>query len=64
MLKQMQLQLLLHAIVGKATFNGVSLLGASAVSTNIGVTDDGGTVALKTTDGITAITAITRAHKC
>ena len=49
------------AIVSKATFNGVSLLGASAVSTNIGVTDDGGTVALKTTNGITAITAITQA---
>ena len=31
----------IDAIVSKATFNGVSLLGTSAVSTNIGVTDDG-----------------------
>ena len=51
----------IDAIVSKATFNGVSLLGTSAVSTNIGVTDDGGTVALKTTNGITAVTAITQA---
>ena len=36
------------------TFNGVSLLGTSAVSTNIGVTDAGGTVALKTSDAIAA----------
>jgi flagellin len=43
------------------TFNGVSLLGTSAVSTNIGVTDAGGTVALKTSDAIAAVTAITTA---
>jgi flagellin len=36
------------------TFNGVSLLGTSAVSTNIGVTDAGGTVALKTSDAVAA----------
>ena len=48
-------------IVSTTTFNGVSLLGTSAVSTNIGVTDAGGTVALKTSDAIAAITAITQA---
>ena len=43
------------------TFNGVSLLGTSAVSTNIGVTDAGGTVALKTSDAIAVLTNITQA---
>ena len=38
----------IDAIVSKATFNGVAVLGTSAVTLNIGVTDDGGTVALKT----------------
>ena len=42
------------AIVAATTFNGVSLLGTSAVSLNIGVTDAGGTVALKTSDAIAA----------
>ena len=51
----------IDAIVSKATFNGVSLLGTSAVSTNIGVTDDGGTVALKTTNGITSVASLTKA---
>ena len=41
-------------IVSTTTFNGVSLLGTSAVSTNIGVTDAGGTVALKTSDAVAA----------
>ena len=49
----------IDAIVSKATFNGVSLLGTSAVSKNIGVTDDGGTVALKFTAGISTINTIT-----
>ena len=44
----------IDAIVSKATFNGVSLLGTSAVTTAIGVTDDGGTVTLKTSDAIAA----------
>jgi flagellin len=51
----------IDAIVAGATFNGVSLLGTSAVSINIGVTDAGGTVALKTSDAIAAVTAITTA---
>jgi flagellin len=51
----------IDAIVAGATFNGVSLLGTSAVSLNIGVTDAGGTVALKTSDAIAAVTAITTA---
>ena len=42
------------AIVAATTFNGVSLLGTSAVSLNIGVTDAGGTVALKTSDAVAA----------
>ena len=46
----------IDAIVSKTTFNGVSLLGTSAVSNNIGVTDDGGTVSLKTSDAIAAAT--------
>ena len=51
----------IDAIVSKATFNGVSLLGTSAVTLNIGVTDDGGTVALKTSDAIAAVTSYTQA---
>ena len=51
----------IDAIVSKATFNGVSLLGTSAVTLNIGVTDDGGTVALKTSDAIAAVTSFTQA---
>ena len=51
----------IDAIVSKATFNGVSLLGTSAVTNNIGVTDDGGTVALKTTNGITSVASLTKA---
>ena len=40
----------IDAIVSKTTFNGVAMLDTSAVTKNIGVTDDGATVALKTTD--------------
>ena len=47
------------AIVSKTTFNGVSLLGTSAVSNNIGVTDDGGTVSLKTSVAIATATGNT-----
>jgi len=46
----------IDAIVSKATFNGISLLGTSAVTHNIGVTDDGGTLSLKTSDAIAAAT--------
>ena len=49
------------AIVSKTTFNGVSLLGTSAVSNNIGVTDDGGTVSLKTSVAIATATGNTAA---
>jgi flagellin len=51
----------MDAIVSKAKFNGIALLGTSAVSNNIGVTDDGGTVALKTSDAIAAATRTTAA---
>ena len=51
----------IDAIVSKATFNGVAVLDTSAVTKNIGVTDDGGTVALKTTTGIAAATFKTAA---
>jgi flagellin len=51
----------IDAIVTKSTFNGVALLGTAAKTHAIGVTDDGGTVTLKTSNGITAITAITQA---
>ena len=54
----------IDAIVSKATFNGVSLLGTSAVTLNIGVTDDGGTVTLKTSDAIAAVTSYTASSKC
>ena len=40
----------------KTTFNGVTTKKALAVTLNIGVTDDGGTVALKTSDAIAAVT--------
>ena len=51
----------IDAIVSKTTFNGVAMLDTSAVTKNIGVTDDGATVALKTTDGISAATFQTAA---
>ena len=51
----------IDAIVSKATFNGVSLLGTSAVTLNIGVTDDGGTVALKTSDAIASVATYAKA---
>ena len=51
----------IDAIVSKTTFNGVAMLDTSAVTKNIGVTDDGATVALKTTDGISAATFETAA---
>ncbi len=50
----------IDAIVSKTTFNGVAMLDTSAVTKNIGVTDDGATVALKTTDGISAATFQTK----
>ena len=43
----------IDAIVSTTKFNGISILDTSDVTLNIGVTDEGGTVALKTT----AITA-------
>ena len=51
----------IDAIVSATTFNGVSLLGSSAVSNNIGVTDDGGVVSLKTSDAITSVASHTLA---
>ena len=51
----------IDAIVSKATFNGVSLLGTGPVELSIGVTDDGGAVTLTTGETITAVTSYTTA---
>ena len=45
----------IDAIVGKATFNGVSLIGTGPKEHAIGVTDDGGTVTLTTAETITSV---------
>jgi flagellin len=44
----------IDGIRSSATFNGISLLGTSSVTLNIGVTDNGGTLTLKTSDALAA----------
>ncbi len=51
----------IDAIRDKATFNGISLLGSSAVDLSIGVTDDGGTLTLRTSDAIADANGISAA---
>ena len=51
----------IDAIVGKATFNGVALIGTGPKEHSIGVTDDGGTVTLTTAETITAVNSYSTA---
>ena len=51
----------IDAIVGKANFNCVYLIGTGPKEHSIGVTDDGGTVTLTTAETITAVNSYSTA---